>query len=182
MARLVRTPILGEEYTFRRYDKKFDKVVFNTYRFTGEVTKTGRFVFYEVTQGYFMDCTLAGWGYMLRKRFVRRKTVTGKVSKRVADLTAMEKAIIKDRDYKRVPTNTQITSFCLKVINEMQNYSPKLKEDIAYSTGVNVDNLIKTFKGVSKMNGIAQDRTWNSLMNKYIKVASHQGVAIANLI
>lgn len=188
MARMVRSPKLGEEYTFRNFDRKTQKFVFNTYRFTGEVTESGRFVFYEVRKGYFMDCTLAGFSYMMRKKFVRKKTVDGKISERVDEILPIERLLLEngatanEARFAKVTQQTKTTAFCEKALSEFKKFSPELKADIKNKTGVDCNFLVKLFKAFPKLpEGKSKDNSWNTLMKHYIKVASHQNVAFINL-
>lgn len=182
MGRSITRPEQYIEYTFRRYDFKKDKFMYDTYVFTGEVTEKGRFVFFEVRKGYFMNCTIEGWSYMCRKRFVRKKDSDGKISRRVEDLTALEKAVMKAGKKKPAINVSKTERFCKKAILELKSYPPITKEDIYNHTGVEVDSLIQKFQAVLQMPENVRQTCWNSLMNQYLKVASHQGVALVNIV
>ena len=187
MARFVRRPTVDTEYTFRRVDKT-GKIIYDTYRFTGEVTPKGRFVFYEVRRQHFMDCTLNHFSYLMRKQFVRQKSAEGKISKRVTELLPIEKLLLaKGKTKQEVAQvkevkDSKADEFCRRAIAEFSGYSAELKEEIKKNTGVNCDNMIKVFEACLKHGSKFRASTWNSLMNNYVRVASYQGVALKELM
>ena len=186
MARLVRKPKLNVEYTFRRIDKKTGKTRFDTYRYTGEITEKNRFVFYHINLGYFMDCTLEHFSYMMRKQLVRQKDANGKISRRAQELTPLEKMLIDKQGLTPEEANRTIEvkkdkadRFISQALSELEQLTSAEKIKIEENTGVKIESLSKLFSTFRQLpEGKMKDNSWNSLMKKYIKVASMPGIEI----
>ncbi len=188
MARFVRRPTVDTEYTFRRIEKKTGKMIYDTYRFTGEVTPKGRFVFYEVRRQHFMDCTLNHFSYLMAKQFVRQKTANGIMSKRVTDLLPIEKLLLQRGEKKQVVSQLKEVKeeksldFVKRILKELKTYSPELKEELNKNIDVRCDTLIKAIEAYIKAPERARKSMWNGIMNMYVKIASYQGVALKELM
>ena len=75
--RVTYVPELNVQYTFRRL--KNGKPVYETYQFYGEITNSGRYILFEIRNGYATSFTLEHFSYRMRKQFVRQKDLlTGK--------------------------------------------------------------------------------------------------------
>ena len=64
--RVLYVPKLDVEYTFRRLNRSTNQVVFETYRFYGEVTPGGRYILFETHKNYPVDMTLEHFSYRMR--------------------------------------------------------------------------------------------------------------------